>query len=126
MTGDGVHARRSDDLVPALTPEALWTGKPLVQRGCSILALGTGVGATPAGVLDRGTGAGAPFRQGPGGYVGPKIRLLTFVKLAAKGQPCQGWVVGSNLIAFALYNSRWKPSTGMRQIFVWSRILRGA
>jgi hypothetical protein len=31
VTGDGVHARRSDDLVPALTPEALWSGKPLLS-----------------------------------------------------------------------------------------------
>ena len=30
LTGDGVHARRSIDLVPTLTWEALWTGKPLV------------------------------------------------------------------------------------------------
>ena len=31
LTGNGVHARRSFDLVPALTPEALWTWKPLVS-----------------------------------------------------------------------------------------------
>jgi hypothetical protein len=69
LTGDGVHARRSGDLVPALTPGALWTGRAN-QRGCSILALGTG--STPAGVLDRGTGGGGAPRQGPNEHVGQK------------------------------------------------------
>jgi hypothetical protein len=71
LTGYGVDARRSLDLVPALTPEALWIGE-----SSSILTLGTGV--APAGVLDRGVGVGGTFRQGPEKYLGRQNRCVTF------------------------------------------------
>lgn len=49
LTGDGVHARRSIDLVPALTPEALWIDLPPVLCDVSILTSGTG-GTTGGGI----------------------------------------------------------------------------
>jgi hypothetical protein len=63
VTGDGVHARRSIDLVPTLTWEGALDRRAARKRGCLILILGTGV--PPTRYWTGGTGVGAPFARDP-------------------------------------------------------------
>jgi hypothetical protein len=77
VTRNGFHARRSLDLVPALTREALWIDLPLSFCG-NRSSLEVWGGEWPGGGIGQGgTGSGA-FHQGPVEHLGDKFTNFTF------------------------------------------------
>ncbi len=62
VTGNGFHARRSLDLVPALTREALWIA---VRLALFDPYPRDGGGVTRRGYRTGGRGVGAPFTRDP-------------------------------------------------------------
>jgi hypothetical protein len=102
--------------------------------GASILALGTGGGGDPAGVLDRGTGGGGVFHQGPGEHAAWKNSAVTFAILAPlrdfkdAARPTEGLSTGARTPGVRPFQNCSRSTAGAMHAAAWApaRDLSGA